>query len=82
MTAYEEFLVDDNISLVPVSAEVLRTSAELRATFNLKTPDAIHAATAISLGCQYLIANDNSFRRLSDIDVIILDDLIGNSDDD
>lgn len=74
--AYEAFLSGDSISLVPISAEILRAAVELRANHNLKTPDAIHAATAITSGCQYLIANDNGFRRITTIDVITLDDLI------
>ncbi|MEQ1605637.1 MAG: PIN domain-containing protein [Pyrinomonadaceae bacterium] len=73
--AYKEFLSGDDFYLIPISTEVLRTAAELRANHNLKTPDAIHAASAISSGCEYLIANDNGFKRLSDIDVIILNDL-------
>lgn len=76
VTAYEEFSSGDTISLVPISAEILRTAAELRAHHNLKTPDAIHAATAIISGCEYLVANDTGFRRLTNINVIILDDLI------
>lgn len=75
VAAYEEFLSRDDIHLIPITAEVLRYAAELRANHNLKTPDAIHAATAITSGCQHLIANDNGFRRLTNIDVIILDDL-------
>ncbi|MBK9527482.1 MAG: PIN domain-containing protein [Acidobacteria bacterium] len=59
-----------------MSTDILRAAAELRAKHNLKTPDAIHAATAITSGCQHLIANDNGFRRITTIDVIILDDLI------
>ncbi len=73
---YEEFLSDDDFYLIPISTEVLRTAAEIRANHNLKTPDAIHAATAITSGCDHLIANDNGFRRLTSIEVIILDDLV------
>ena len=38
--------------------------------------NAIHAATAFSANCEYLITNDNGFKRLSNINVITLDDLI------
>lgn len=73
---YNELLTGSEVFLVPVSTEILRTAAELRATQNFKTPDAIHAATAMTSGCQYLVANDNGFRRLTSIEVFILDDLI------
>ncbi|MEQ1924412.1 MAG: PIN domain-containing protein [Pyrinomonadaceae bacterium] len=73
---YNELLTGSEVFLIPISTDILRAAAELRAKHNLKTPDAIHAATAITSGCQYLIANDNGFRRITTIDVIILDDLI------
>jgi len=37
-------------------------ATELRARHRLRTPDALHLATALSHGCQSLITND---RRLS-----------------
>lgn len=73
---YEKLLTGFKVESLPITDTVLRYAAELRANHNLKTPDAIHAATAITSGCQHLIANDNGFRRLTNIDVIILDDLI------
>lgn len=72
---YNELLTESEVFLIPISTEILRAAAELRANHNLKTPDAIHAATAVASGCQHLIANDSGFRRLTSIDVIILDDL-------
>ena len=76
ISAYESLLTATEISLVPISFDILRESANLRATENLKTPDAIHAATAFSSNCSYFITNDNGFKRLSNIRVNILDDLI------
>ncbi len=74
--AYDELLTAGEVSLIPVTTSILRAAAELRANHNLKTPDAIHAATAIASNCDYLVANDNGFRRLTDINVIILADLV------
>lgn len=71
--AYKAFL--SNFLLKPITLTVLQTATELRAHQNFKTPDPIHAATAINSGCDYLIANDNGFRRLENIEVIILRDL-------
>lgn len=73
---YNELLTNGEVSLIAITSLTLRTAAELRAHHNLKTPDAIHAATAISSGCDYLIANDNTFRRLDGLEVIILSDLL------
>lgn len=76
ISAYESLLTHTDIQLLLISIEVLRASATLRATQNLKTPDAIHAATAFSANCDYFITNDDGFKRLSNINVIILSDLI------
>ena len=74
--SFEQLLNSPTVELIPIRQSTLRKAADLRAHHNLKTPDAIHAATAITSGCQHLLANDNGFRRLTSIDVIILDDLI------
>ena len=76
IAAYETLLTKTDIGLYPITLEILRASAKLRATHNFKTPDAIHSATALTSNCNYLIANDAGFRRLANIDVIILSDLL------
>ena len=43
---------------------------------NLKTPDAIHAATAISVNCDLFITNDKNFRNLSNLPVVILSEIL------
>lgn len=73
---YKQVLSGSQIECRPISNAILLEAARLRATLNLKTPDAIHAATAIASNCDYLVANDNGFRRLTDINVITLADLV------
>jgi predicted nucleic acid-binding protein len=52
--------------------------ADLRATLNsLRTPDAIHAATARSCHSTLVITNDFAFRQIPGLPVVILDDLLG-----
>lgn len=51
--------------LVPLGGDVYDLASELRATHNLRTPDAIHAAAAIKHGCEEFWTND---RRLAAID--------------
>jgi predicted nucleic acid-binding protein len=76
VSAYESLLTSTDINLLPISLDVLRESANLRAAQNLKTPDAIHAATAYSANCAYFVTNDSGFKRLSNINVVILSELI------
>ena len=76
IAAYETLLTQTEIELFPINLDVLRESANLRAADNLKTPDAIHAATAAAANCTYLLTNDPIFRRVQNMNVIVLSDLI------
>jgi len=65
-----------NLHWVELTLPVADAAARLRAEFNLKTPDAIQAASAMSLQATGFISNDPAFKRLESLDVIILDDLL------
>lgn len=66
-----------DIRLVPITQKILEDAAQLRATTNLKTPDAIHAATALREGCALFVTNDVAFRHVSGLPVVVLRDLVG-----
>lgn len=72
---YESILTNSSIVLYPITQEILRFSADLRAVQNFKTPDAIHIATAILTDCGYFVTNDTEFKRVSDISVVIVDEI-------
>jgi len=65
-----------NVRLVPIARAVLERAAALRAATNLKTPDAIHAATALIEGCTLFVTNDALFRRVPGLNVTVLRDLL------
>ena len=73
---YEMLLTATRLRLQPITAQILKDAAQIRATAKLKTPDAIHAATALALGCVQFITNDDGFRKVSPLPVIILKDLL------
>jgi predicted nucleic acid-binding protein len=60
---------------LPVSLQVLELAADLRAQYGLKTPDAIHAATAQVLGCACFVTNDVGFRRVPALPVVVLSEV-------
>ena len=64
------------LQLVPITANVLERATQLRATFGIKTPDAIHAATALIYGCTLFITNDPGFRRVTDLKTAILQEIV------
>lgn len=73
--AYETLLTDSDVIVVPITTAILRAAVNLRAMHNFKTPDAIHAATAMYLGCSHLVANDSAYLRLVNINVVILSEI-------
>jgi predicted nucleic acid-binding protein len=46
------------LTLVPVGRRILDRAARIRAEKGIRTPDAIHLATAIETGCVSFISND------------------------
>ena len=63
-----------DVNLIPATREIWVDAATLRANTGLKTPDALHAATAIHAECSLFITNDDDFRRVEDLPILILDD--------
>lgn len=61
--AYQTFF--SCCTLLDMPAEVYRKAASLRAEHPLKTPDALHLATAVWHGCHSLWTNDNRLASIS-----------------
>jgi predicted nucleic acid-binding protein len=64
-----------NLELMPVTRAVLLRAAEIRARYELRTPDAIMLATAAESGATLAITNDSAWRKVREIDVLLLRDL-------
>ena len=74
---YDRFFGLPGVRLVPVSRPVLREAARHRAaTRKLKTPDAIHLATALQHRCVQFVTNDLAFRAATGVPVVVLDDVL------
>jgi predicted nucleic acid-binding protein len=56
--------------------EIADRAARIRADYNLKTPDAVQAATALLGGAPVLICNDSIFRRVPSLEVLLLDEML------
>jgi predicted nucleic acid-binding protein len=65
-----------DVSMIAITQDVLERAANLRATVGLKTPDAIHAATALVAGCALLVTNDPAFRRVAGLPVGLLSEAL------
>jgi predicted nucleic acid-binding protein len=77
VSAYERFLLKTrNITLIPVTLQISRRSAVLRATYGLRTPDALHIATALETGCEAFLTNDVALKRVNELSVLILSEIV------
>jgi len=63
------------LTTVPLTEEIVQEAARLRALHNLRTPDAIHLATATRSGASWFLTNDTSLPSLPGIKMLIVDQL-------
>jgi predicted nucleic acid-binding protein len=75
-TFREALLPSYYLDAIPISDKILLSTANIRAKTNLKLPDAIHAATALTQKCSVMLTNDAGFKRVPNIDVFLLSDWI------
>jgi len=74
--AYHRILRNStNFRLIPLQESTAVEAANFRAHYNLRTPDALHIATALEAGCEAFLTNDHALRRVSEIRALVLDDL-------
>ena len=73
--AYEAVIEAPGFRVEPVTWEVLKAVSRLRAERpSLRTPDAVHLATAELARCDLFVANDKALRNLGTLPVVVLDD--------
>ncbi len=72
---FRAFLSAREVTLVPAALSIWEHAARLRG-LGLKTPDALHAATALSQQCVMFITNDPVFYRVPQLPVVVLADVL------
>jgi len=73
---YRQLLLDsERFSTLPITIEVAERAAELRARYNLRTPDALQVAAAIVRRCEAFLTNDARLKRVAEIRVLTLEEL-------
>ena len=73
---YRHFLSHSrNLVLHTLDAAIAERAAELRARYGLRTPDALQIATALAAECTALLTNDRQLQRVTDLRVLVLDEL-------
>jgi len=66
----------ENLTTFSVSLEIAELAAQLRASWNLRTPDAIQMATAIRGGATFFFTNDLRLPTIPNLEIIVLDAII------
>lgn len=61
-----------NVLTLPIDSTIAHRAAELRARFNLRTPDAIQLATALIAQADVFITNDERLKNVTDIPVLLI----------
>lgn len=69
---YDRLFDHRNIYIAEITAAVIDRATLIRAQYGLKTPDAIHAATAIAEHADLLLTGDKSFTRCPEIPVEVV----------
>ncbi len=69
-------LHSDNIMTYGISNEISEIASGLRAKYSIRTPDALQIATGIHYKADYFLSNDADLKKVSDIEVLILDDFM------
>ena len=65
-----------HLEVVAVDAPVTDLAAIIRAKYGVRTPDAIHLDSAIMKGAQSFVTNDESLKRVSEIEILNIKDII------
>ena len=73
---YREILLhSQGLTCVELTCAIAEEAARLRSNYNLRTPDAIHMATAINAGAASFVTNDARLPSLPGLRLVMLDEL-------
>ncbi|HEV7517971.1 MAG TPA: type II toxin-antitoxin system VapC family toxin [Thermoanaerobaculia bacterium] len=61
-----------NLTVLPIGPEIAEIAAGLRATHSIRTPDALHLATAIHGGAKAFVSEDRRLKKVEGIEVMEL----------
>jgi predicted nucleic acid-binding protein len=75
---YQQLLTNStNVTLYEVDQAICKMAARLRAKYLwLRTPDALQLGTAMTHNAQVVITNDEHWRAVSEVVVLVLKDFI------
>ncbi|WP_414572626.1 type II toxin-antitoxin system VapC family toxin [Nostoc sp. CCY 9925] len=68
---------NENIEFVLINNSYIAIeAARMRAMYNLQLPDAFQIAVALAAGCEAFLTNDVTFKRITELEVLVLNDFV------
>lgn len=73
---YREFLTNsEGLSIHPITLEVADAAVRYRAAHGLRTPDALQLAVAEVSGADYILTNDEAWKKVTSVSVVLVREL-------
>jgi predicted nucleic acid-binding protein len=73
---YRDILLHaEHLTTIDLSQDITEEAARLRATYNLRTPDAIQLATVIHANASHFFTNDDRYPTVPVLHILVLDRL-------
>jgi predicted nucleic acid-binding protein len=70
---YQQFFCARDLSLIPLTLETIEKATELRAHYHLRTPDALQAATALSISDNVIfVTGDSAFKKIPKLEILLV----------
>lgn len=70
---YRELITSfPHLTIMGINEHIVDVASDLRVTYGIATPDAIHLATTIDFGADTFITNDKALKKVREISVELL----------
>ncbi len=66
----------EHLTLIDIDRDIAIETAKLRAKYKIKVPDAIQLTAGIVNNAGVFVTNDTNLKKVKEIKVIVLDDLL------
>jgi predicted nucleic acid-binding protein len=71
---YEQYLrFGPSLTLRSLDPDLALRAAQVRARYQVRTPDAVQLAAALEFGARVFLTNDDRLRRVTEVEVIVLE---------
>lgn len=78
IVAFEDFNSDFDFEMIQIDGKIAKYSCQLRARYqSLKLADSLQLSSAILNNCNRFFTNDKALLKVSEVDVVLVDDLKG-----